>query len=77
MSWLSKQRSTLADEFNESYVDWQEACEDVRAAYGLWTESPRHQRGLHFATYRAALEREESAASIHCDRAQRMRALAR
>jgi hypothetical protein len=77
VSWLSKQRSALADEFDESYVDWREACEDVRAAYGRWLECPAQQRGLRFATYRAALEREESAASIYCDWAERIRALAR
>jgi acyl-CoA reductase-like NAD-dependent aldehyde dehydrogenase len=77
VSWLSKQRSALADEFEESYVDWREACEDVRAAYGHWAQCPPQQRGLRFATYRAALEREESAASMHRDWVERIRALAR
>jgi acyl-CoA reductase-like NAD-dependent aldehyde dehydrogenase len=76
MRWLSKQRSALADEFEESYVDWREACEDVRAAYGRWAQCPPQQRGLRFATYRAALEREESAAGIHHDWVKRIRALA-
>jgi hypothetical protein len=77
MSWLSRHRSALADEFNDSYVDWREACEDVRAAYRRWMDCPRQQRGVRFATYRAALEREESAAGIHCDWAQRISALPR
>jgi hypothetical protein len=35
------------------------------------------QRGLGFAIYRAALEREEHAAGIHSDSAERLGALAR
>jgi hypothetical protein len=77
MIWLSKQRSALADEFNESYLHWREACDDVRVAYDGWVESPLQQRGLRFATYRAALEREESAAGIYWDWVERVRALGR
>jgi hypothetical protein len=77
MIWLSKRRSALADEFNESYMHWREACEDLRAAYDRWAECPLQQRGLRFATYRAALEREESAAGIYWDWVERIRALGR
>jgi hypothetical protein len=77
MSWLTKRRSTLADEFLESYERWREACEDVRTAYRRWADCKPQQRVLGFASYRAALEREEEAASIHSDWAKRRNALAR
>jgi hypothetical protein len=77
MSWLTKRRSAFADEFFESYLRWREACEDVRAAYGRWADCKPQQRGLTFATYRAALEREEHAASIHFNCSERLGALAR
>jgi hypothetical protein len=77
VSWLLKRRSALADEFLESYVCWKEACEDVRTAYRRWTDCQPQERDLGFATYRAALEREELAASIHSDWAERLGALAR
>jgi hypothetical protein len=72
MSWLTKRRSKLADEFIESYVCWREACDDVRTAYRGWTDCKPQQRDLGFATYRAALEREEEAASVHSKRVQRL-----
>jgi hypothetical protein len=70
MSLLLKRRSALADEFVDSYVCWREACEDVRAAYRRWADCQPQQRGLGFATYQAALEREERAASIHSEWAE-------
>jgi hypothetical protein len=65
MSWLVNSRSSLADEFLESYVSWLEACEDVRSAYRRWATSTPRQRGLAFAAYRAALDREEYASRVH------------
>jgi hypothetical protein len=52
-----------------------EACEDVRIAYRRWATCAPKDRGLGFATYRAALEREELASVIHSDLVGRMRAL--
>lgn len=75
MSWLTKRRSALADEFFESYLCWREACEDVRGAYRRWADCGPQQRGLGFAIYRAALEREELAAGIHSESAERLGAL--
>jgi hypothetical protein len=66
---------TLADAFVESWVSWREASEDVRAAYRSWSECARSQRALAFASYRAALDREQHAASIHSDCAEHVRAL--
>jgi hypothetical protein len=77
MSWLTRRRSALPDEFVETYVCWREACEDVRASYRRWADCQPQQRSLGFATYRAALEREELAASIHSPWAERLGAAAR
>jgi hypothetical protein len=68
-------RSALADGFVDSWVSWREASEDVRAAYRWWSECAGPQRALAFAGYRAALDREQHAASTHSDWAERVRAL--
>jgi hypothetical protein len=67
---------SLADEFLESYVCWREACEDVRSAYEGWRKCQPPEGGLEFESYRAALDREEHAARIHSDWAERLRAVA-
>jgi hypothetical protein len=71
----AERRSALADAFVESWVTWREASEDVRTAYRWWGECARPRRALAFAGYRAALDREQHAARIHSDRAERVRAL--
>jgi hypothetical protein len=76
LNWLTRRRSRLADEFIESYVCWREACEDVSAAYRHWAACNPQQRDLGFATYRAALEREERAAGIHSEWTERLGATA-
>ena len=73
----TKRRSALADAFVDSWVSWREASEDVRIAYRWWSECARPQRALAFASYRAALDREQHAASVHSDWAERIRALGR
>jgi hypothetical protein len=71
----TERRSALADAFVDSWVSWREASADVRAAYRRWSECARSQRALAFAGYRAALDREQQAASVHADWAQRIGAL--
>jgi hypothetical protein len=66
----------MVDEFLESYVSWREACEDVESAYSRWKESRAQQRDYEFATYQAALDREEHAAGIHSLMAERLRTVA-
>ena len=70
----AKPADWIADQFQESYAHWREACEEVRSAYELWHKcTPRH-RTVGFKTYRAALDREELAARVHSHRAQELRA---
>jgi hypothetical protein len=64
---------SLADEFIESWVCWREACEDVHGAYERWQLCDPAQRGLAFAGYRAALDREDQAARVHWLVAARIR----
>jgi hypothetical protein len=61
-------------ELLDSWVLWREASADVRSAYRWWSECARPDRALAFAGYRAAVDREQHAASIHSDRAERLRA---
>jgi hypothetical protein len=76
MSWIANRRPALGDEFLESYVCWREACEDVRSAYRRRAKSSPRQRGLAFAAYRAALDREEYAAGVHFHGALKVRGAA-
>jgi hypothetical protein len=55
----------LVDEFVDSWVRWREACEDVRRTYDWWGACASAQRPAAFASYRAALDREEDAAWMH------------
>jgi hypothetical protein len=71
----TERRSALADAFVDSWVSGREASEDVRATHRWWGECAAPQRALAFAGYRAALDREQHAASIYSDWAERVRAL--
>ena len=73
MTWLLNHQRAFADDFLDSYVCWREACEDVRSAYQQWMNSKRRQRGLAFAAYRAALDREEYASRVYSERALKIR----
>ena len=55
-------RDARVDMFIETYVEWREECAALHTAYGRWLASKRSQREMAFATYRAALDREEKAA---------------
>jgi hypothetical protein len=69
-----QERTEWADEFLHSWVCWREACEDVRSAYEGWKTSKTSQRGTAFANYRAALDREDQAASVYSGWTDRLRA---
>ena len=62
-------------ELLDSQDSWREASEDVRAAYAWWRECAMRDRALAFELYRVALDREQHAASIHSESAERVRAL--
>lgn len=64
----------LVDEFVDSWVRWREASEDVGSAYLRWRECTAPQRGLAFASYHAALDREDHAARVHAFCTDRLRA---
>ena len=64
---------SLVDQFIESWVCWREACEAVHSAYASWQQCEPAQRGLAFAGYRAALDREDQAAQVHSMCAGRVR----
>lgn len=58
-------RDPRVDALIDSYVEWREESETVETAYERWTESERSGRGLAYAAYRAALDREEKAAAMY------------
>jgi hypothetical protein len=60
------------DELLEGYVSWREECQAVRLAYEQWVGSDRGERGLAYAGYVAALDREEHAARTYADRIERI-----
>lgn len=53
------------DALFELYVSWREECNVVEQAYQWWAGSDRGQRGLAYAGYVAALDREEHAARAY------------
>jgi hypothetical protein len=61
------------DELLERYVCSREECHAVRLAYQRWADSDRGERGLAYAAYVAALDREEHAARTYADHIERVR----
>jgi len=55
----------LVDELMDLYVSWLEECAAVAASYENWRASERRDNQLAFSAYRAALDREEHAASTY------------
>lgn len=58
-------RDPRVDALFDTYLEWRDECEAVERAYERWTGSERAERRLAFATYRAALDREEKAATVY------------
>jgi acyl-CoA reductase-like NAD-dependent aldehyde dehydrogenase len=58
-------RRRLVEQSIERYVDWRQACAAVHHTYERWSRSPAEDRALTFAAYRAALDQEESAATLY------------
>jgi hypothetical protein len=59
---LRVMRDQLIDVALDCYIDWREQSRAAMAAYASWASAPSTQRPLAFATYQAALDREEHAA---------------
>jgi hypothetical protein len=62
----------LADEFVEGYLYWREESVAVRSAYERWRGVLRQDRALAFAAYSAAIDREEHAARVFRECAERI-----
>jgi hypothetical protein len=62
----------LIDEMIDVYVIWRESCVAVTTSYENWSRAGRDDRELAFSAYVAALDREERAAAIYQDLAQRV-----
>jgi hypothetical protein len=63
------------DALLERYVYWREECIEVRETYRRWLDCARGLRGLAYAGYLAALDREEQAARAYADQIERVRGL--
>jgi hypothetical protein len=59
---LTTRGRRAVDQLLERYVCWREECYAVALAYQRWSDSDRAERGLAYAGYIAALDREEQAA---------------
>jgi hypothetical protein len=55
----------LVDKAVLAYVEWREECNAVWDAYGRWASAPPRERAHIDVAYRAALDREESAANAY------------
>jgi hypothetical protein len=58
-------RERLLDEALERYLDWRAESEAVDVAYRAWSVAPAADGAIPFTAYRAALDREERAATAY------------
>ena len=65
--------SWVVDQFIETWISWREACRDVRHEYESWRTCTGPQQPVAYASYCAALDREEDAALMHSVWAERIR----
>jgi hypothetical protein len=56
----------------ERYVWWREECNAVEQTYQWWSDCDGGRRALAYAAYRAALDREERAASAYARQIERV-----
>jgi hypothetical protein len=69
-------RQWAIDEMLERYISWREECAAARTAYQQWADSERRERGLAYAGYLAALDREERAARTYAGHVERVSRIA-
>ena len=72
MSRLLGASPWLRDEFVECYGRWREERTDVRLSYDRWRDSEPDIEPIAYAAYLAALDREERAADVYRDCANRI-----
>jgi hypothetical protein len=60
-----RRKNALIDEAMERYVEWRQECASVYDAYANWTNAPMEETDITFAAYSAALDREQSAATVY------------
>jgi hypothetical protein len=74
--WGSGRRRAAADNALAAYVEWRSECDAVRDAYRTWRDARALDEARAFDAYKAALDREESAAVIFARRMRRAHRLA-
>jgi hypothetical protein len=57
----------LLDALFECYLDWKEACFEVREAYARWRQAVFGDRTTAFAAYTVALDVEENASDGYAE----------
>ena len=62
---LAEPAGELVDAMVACYVDWREDCARVAEVHRRWREAPAGQEDEWYASYRAALDREETAATAY------------
>jgi hypothetical protein len=62
----------LIDRLMDMYVEWREECATVWEAYACWRAAPLAEKAPAFASYRAAVDREEWAAHVYADQVSRL-----
>jgi hypothetical protein len=60
------------DQLLEFYCEWKEECVGVQTAYDRLSGALASDRGLAFAAYAAALDREAAAAQMYLDQVRRL-----
>lgn len=62
----------VVDDAVEAYVRWREECAGAHEAYARWSSAEKADRLLASCAYMAALDREETAASVYADAMRRL-----
>ena len=74
--WASGRRRAAVDSALAAYVEWRRECDAVRAAYSTWRSARALDEPRAFDAFKAALDREESAAVLFARRMRRAHRLA-
>ena len=62
---LAEPVGELVDGMLACYVDWREDCARLADVHRQWREAPAADNDEWYSTYRAALDREEAAATAY------------